>query len=178
MRKTPHISHFPLLRNLASGIIWIFLLLIVNVSCKEEEKEDLIVEGEDSHLYTPEVAALEEFNERIVDETWNVLNVTKSQADVSSDFSDFSILFTGSVSYRVGRIFGNFEAQNGSDIFPEQGLWTRYSGDPASRMYIENRLTECEFSEEDTHLKLTFSIPRSEESSEKEEYVFELTKAD
>jgi len=177
MRKKSQILNLSLLGKMITVMLWLMLQLIIGIGCKEEKEEGFVVtNGEDSHLYTPQIAALERFNERITRQSWSVISVSKSDLDVTEEYSEFSILFTGSVGYRTSRIYGNFTAQHGGSLFPDEGLWDSFAS--TSTIYIEERETACEFSEEYTRLQLTFTVPISEESSHKEDYVFLLKKAD
>jgi len=96
--------------------------------------------------------------------TWNSITITKDNADVTGEFSAFTIDFSST----------GFSTTNGEGIWPTSSSWDFKTG--SSDVIIRNDLVEISltFSANDTDLSMAFSLsnPGGRITSIAGEYVF------
>ncbi|WPP51182.1 hypothetical protein [Catalinimonas niigatensis] len=157
--------------KLKNSVRLVFLISLILACSEEDDKYD-----DSSHLYTPKVKELEALTQKIVDKTWSVVSVTRSESDVTHEFSGFTIIFKGQVSYREVNVYGDYDAENGLDIFLAKGFWQFETGKESSQLVIDSHVVDYILSNNDTHIQLSLDYPNEEDTAEsaKVKYIFEL----
>lgn len=157
--------------NLRKSVRLVFLLSLMMACSEEDDKKD-----DASHLYTPKVKEVENLTQKIVDKTWSVVSVTRSGTDITHEFSGFTIIFKGEVSYREVNVYGDYYAENGSDIFLEEGFWQFQTGKESSQLVMDSHIVDYVLSSNDTYMLLTLYYPNEEDTDEsaKTKYIFEM----
>lgn len=115
---------------------------------------------------------------KLIGKEWRIIKVTRDGIDLSSNFTDFTLTFSGKVEEGGENVKnGSFRSENGLTVFSNTGKWHFQPGQISSQIILANRNTDYILSNKDNHLKLAFFYSgeiNTRQLGISGEYVFEL----